>query len=211
MWEQQQSRWKRCSQSWMGDNPDDSGNNENEEILGGAGSQWRVDEVGYIWQSICWPFSGSPLPNCQIFDGENVPQTGFQSDSGQEARRRPRDRLPAILSDEDIVTIYDMGSMDQKMGRLWKETTRFLSCLLRISNLQHSCLRQWSILPGTMRTDVTTAHLCHDTSINGSWNRRKTENAEMPKVNKDNMGGNYGVHSSACQAHEEEVSRTLLA
>ena len=39
----------------------------------------------------------------------------------------------------------------------------------------------------------------------------ETDNAEVPKVNKDNLGGNFGLHSSAPQVLEEGVRGTLLA
>ena len=33
--------------------------------------------------------------------------------------------------------------------------------------------KKWNIAPETLRSDVSTAHLCCDTSINWNWNRRK--------------------------------------
>ena len=59
----------------MCDNPDD---NENKETPSGAGSQWKEDEVGYIWHGIFGPVSGPTQPNCQTIDGEDVLQTVFQ-------------------------------------------------------------------------------------------------------------------------------------
>ena len=94
---------KRCSQSCMGDNPD---NSENKESPSGAGSQWRGDEAWHL-QACQWTFT----PNYQTIDGDDVPQTGFQSDSSQEARGRPRDRFPmdsSSPSDKDIAAICNM-------------------------------------------------------------------------------------------------------
>ena len=86
----------------MGGDPDD---NENEETPSGAGSQWRGDEIEYILHGICGPVSGPPHPNCQTIYGENVPQTVFQSDSGQGI---DSPWTLASLSDEDIAISDDM-------------------------------------------------------------------------------------------------------
>ena len=71
-------------------------------------------------------------------------------------------------------------------GKIPDRGTSFPSWLWRISNLWHSCLRsQWSIVPKTMRSDMSTAQLCWITSINGIWTE-KTEKEKAPKVDKSN-------------------------
>ena len=48
----------------MGDDPDDD---ENKESPSEASSQWRGDEVEYVWHGICAPANGPPPPTIKQF------------------------------------------------------------------------------------------------------------------------------------------------
>ena len=119
----------------------------------------------------------------------------------------------ASLSDNDIATTHDVicrfnglvsGKTPDKSNQITVLPIKNPKLTMLMFNTIEHCSRDYET-----RCDSSTSVLSyqHQWELKG----KKTDNTEVPKVNKDDWGGNYGVHSSAPQIQEEGVRGTLLA
>ena len=89
----------------------------------------------------------------------------------------------ASLSDEVITAICDMIHRPGRLvsGKTLDRGNQISALATKNLKLAAFMFKTLSTVPRTMISDVSTAHLCYSTGINGSWSRKRQTRSRHPK------------------------------